>query len=455
VRSAPTVYVPVNDLDSPRLRAAANISRSQIAEGLALLPENRHRKARKFTVAVPHDPVIFLHWNADLDESISRDLRMLCRKVTAIGHSSSLVQMWLEQSPPAPNLFPSNSPTARYRLRVTCSGRLADLDARFNREEWNEYRMLQSDLEASKGKKKGEIKTRIVARFGSSQPSFRRPTASLWQGYDAVKQATPQISAEGTCFDPQLIILGRVGGLPIALESTLQVTRALRDTLMANCPVQPPPEWISGHGDNGSPSTTHHLAFLPLGYVGREHADGHLLGLGIAVPKSIGVEESTRCWRGLLFDEFGFARPPLELRLGQLGVWRVELKEGDASAVALRSETWTGANLGGAKRWATVTPISLDQHPRGADKWSQIEQTIARACERIGLPAPIDIILSSTSMFIGAPNGHAFPRLKRKNGGTINHTHAILTFDKPVVGPILLGAGRYRGYGFCRPLLEE
>ena len=30
--------------------------------------------------------------------------------------------------------------------------------------------------------------------------------------------------------------------------------------------------------------------------------------------------------------------------------------------------------------------------------------------------------------------------------------HAILIFSEPVVGPVLLGAGRYRGYGLCRPL---
>ena len=27
-----------------------------------------------------------------------------------------------------------------------------------------------------------------------------------------------------------------------------------------------------------------------------------------------------------------------------------------------------------------------------------------------------------------------------------------VTFKEPVVGPVLLGAGRYRGYGLCRPL---
>jgi hypothetical protein len=40
----------------------------------------------------------------------------------------------------------------------------------------------------------------------------------------------------------------------------------------------------------------------------------------------------------------------------------------------------------------------------------------------------------------------------RKDGSERRHTHAILVFDEPVRGPVLIGAGRYRGYGFCRPL---
>ena len=50
---------------------------------------------------------------------------------------------------------------------------------------------------------------------------------------------------------------------------------------------------------------------------------------------------------------------------------------------------------------------------------------------------------------------HAFPRLNRKDGSDRRHTHAILVFEEPVRGPILIGAGRYRGYGLCRALEME
>jgi CRISPR-associated protein Csb2 len=455
VRSSVTVYVPVNDLTSPRLNTNATPSSSQIADGLALLPENRYRQPRRFMAAVPRDPVVFLHWSATLDEPTLHALQGLCRKVTAIGHSSSLVQMWLELSPPEANLIASANPAARYRLRVAGAGHLVDLDARYNREEWDQYRQLNLAIAAARGKRQKELKTELAQRFGHSRPSFRRPVPSLWQGYDPVTPAIKQSSAPGTSFGSQLIILRRVDGPSFCLESTLQLTKALRDTLMAKCPVQPVPEWISGHAGDGTASATDHVAFVPLPHVGREHADGHLLGLGLAVPKAISPEEQSRCWRSLLFDKFGFASEPLDLRLGPLGVWQVQLEQSEGHAVALRSETWTAADATGARRWATVTPISFDQHPSGPDKWQQIEQMIARACQRIGLPPPTDIVMSPVSMFIGSPHGRGFPCLRRKSGGNIHHTHAILTFERPVIGPILVGAGRYRGYGFCRPLREE
>ena len=51
-----------------------------------------------------------------------------------------------------------------------------------------------------------------------------------------------------------------------------------------------------------------------------------------------------------------------------------------------------------------------------------------------------------------------FPRIIRKRDGKVDgehrHTHVIAEFDRPVIGPVLIGAGRYRGYGLLRPLHE-
>ena len=418
-RAGGICYVPVNDATSPRFRPGQVLSGSQLADGLGLLPENRLRQPRKFTVAIPHDPIVHLIWDTEIPSVVRESLESLCRKVTCVGHSSSLVQMWVESSPPEANLLPSATPNARYRLRIFNVGRLAELEACFN--------------------------------------AFRRPVPSMWRGYDRSQAAAPgsEKNLVGTCFDAMPLILRRVQGPPLGLHSTLQLTKALRDTLMAACPVQPPPEWISGHAASGQPSTQDHLGFFPLPHVGREHADGHLLGLALAIPRGISSDEQARCLRGVLYSEFGFAQPLPRLRLGSLGTWDLELAEGEGQPVALRPETWTAVTSGGARRWATLTPIALDKHPRGANQWQQIEETIASACQRIGLPAPSDVIVSPVSIFEGAPHARAFPCIQRKSGGNVYHTHAIITFPEAVCGPVLLGAGRYRGYGLCRPLRQE
>jgi CRISPR-associated protein Csb2 len=77
---------------------------------------------------------------------------------------------------------------------------------------------------------------------------------------------------------------------------------------------------------------------------------------------------------------------------------------------------------------------------------------VRHACTRIGLPEPTGVRMAAISAHLGAPPAREFPRLKRKDGGERRHTHVIVEFEEPVVGPVLLGAGRYRGYGLCRPL---
>lgn len=437
-REIVTSYVPVNDTeitrrgdDAKRLGAIQELPSLAKAKdaGLALIPEHRVRQARSFPVSVPdangdldgfdpHMPRVYLTWTATETQASHRQaLESLCAKVTSIGHSASLVQMWVEPSPPAANLIPLDGVATQYRLRVTSDGRLDYLESRH--------------------------------KIG------QRPTSSLWQGYGEALPAGINSPILTSCFDSTLLILRRVEGPRLGLESTLQLTEAIRNTLMSQCAVQPPPAWISGHTTDGSPLQEPHLAFFPLPHVGYDHAEGHLLGAAIAVPRDISAAEQQRCLGAELFDEQGQPRE-LEIRMGRIGVWKVTLDDGNDSRVALQSNTWTAAQIGDrnridARRWATVTPIVFDRHPK---KSGDAERTIAASCQRIGLPAPADVIVESVSMFIGSPHSRRFPNMQRKSGGNLHHTHAILTFKEPVVGPVLVGAGRYRGYGLCRPLRD-
>jgi len=457
-------YVPVNDAVAPRLNPKKTYSDAQ-------LPERRDRQPRFFPTAIPDDPVVYLLWpNDEPSAKIRSALSELCAKVTYLGHSSSLVQMWVEDHLPEgkeANWVPDERPNGK-RFRVCGSGRLAYLETQFNRDAIEEHGQLSADLKAAKGKQEKELTAQLKKRFGDSPPRTMRPAPSRWQTYGRPKQEGVSAKTSRSVFDHNLVVLRRVGGRSFGLESTLQITKALRDTVMSKCPRQPPPEWISGHRTDGGRSEQPHLAVIPLANVGYQHSDGHLLGAGIVVPR--GIESSEMRLLNPLAD-YGESGEPVTttLTFGSLGEWVLQLDDRDSVPVTLQEARWTAyePDRPGARRWATVTPIVFDAHPkdrwskqdsprvraeRQASYWRQVEGMIEAAAERIGLPRPVEVVARADSPFIGVPNARRFQSLQRKDNGSLRHTHAIITFEEPVVGPVLLGAGRYRGYGLCRPL---
>ena len=407
-RETGTTYVPVNDSAPLSRRAGGRPSAQQAHAGLQLLPENRSRQPRQFPVAIPHDPRVYLVWPDDPPPEVRAGLESLCRKVIRVGHSASLVQAWVEDAPPAPNLVPTVG-VAQHPLRVSGPGRLEHLTAQYERG--------------------------------------RRPERSRWVAY-AQAQPESQPAVPSSVFDDRLLALRRVDGRSMGLESTLILTNKLRNAIVKHC-SEPVPEWVSGHTADGRPSQNPHLAFLPLPFVGSEHADGHLLGFALAIPKHVEqAEVGRRLNPVLVFNEDG---SPRRLRLydGANFDWLLEREDRESPPVALRSEVWTRP----ARRWATVTPVVFDRHPKGRDKEGQAERMVAEACERVGLPRPSDVVLSEVSLHVGVPHSRSFPAIRRKSdNGRLQHLHAIVTFDERVAGPVILGAGRYRGYGLCRPV---
>ncbi len=409
-RGVVTSYVPVNDTTAPRVTQGKAPSAKQVKAGLGLLPDHRGRQPRHFPVAIPIDPTVYLVWSSDPPSEIKSGLQSLCCKVTRVGHSASLVQAWVEDSPPPPNLVPTDG-IGGHRLRVSGRGRLDHLIAQYE--------------------------------------NGRRPDRSRWAAY-----AAPRIESEAltrhSVFDSRLLVLRRAKGRRLGLESTLSLTQKLRDAVMKHCP-EPVPEWVSGHTTDGHRSEQPHLAFLPLAYVGHEHADGHLLGVALAVPRTLERPEVRRCLGQSFVTPDGELRG-LRLYGDHIFDWELELGPGDSQAVSLRSETWTRS----ARRWATVTPLVFDRYPKGKSKEQQAEDMVARACERIGLPRPLDVVLNPVSLHLGAPHSRAFPPMIRKSDGARHyHMHAVITFCEPVEGPVLVGTGRYRGYGFFRPVEWE
>jgi len=469
-RRVVTHYVPVNDSEIAgrkkvlELAAATDVKLSEIKNaGLSQLPEFRSRQPRTFPVAIPHHPVVHLVWpDATPLESHRAALEALCRKVTHVGHSASFVQMWLDDAPPPATWVPVVG-LAIHRLRVPGQGRLAYLEDRCKREQSIRFAdmkqgidSLKERVKAAKGPEKKYLEVELASReetmqseFTGDKPIGMRPEPGLWQGYGPLATATPRPSP-GTVFDPNLLVL-TLDGHRLTLRSTLKLMEALRSTFMSGCPQQPPPEWLSGHTPEGRASAAPHLAFLPLPFVEHKNADGKLMGVALALPRDLDHAEAARCLGDLLRDEYGLPRS-IHLFDGQWFDCVAELETRfPPPQKNLRAETWTGP----ARCWASVTPVVLDLHFDGKGKWDQAAESVKTACVRIGLPRPREVLLHPVSMFEGVPRANEFQPITRKSdGGRLHHAHAVIVFDEVVAGPVLVGAGRFRGYGLCRPLSQ-
>ncbi|MFZ5594824.1 MAG: type I-G CRISPR-associated protein Csb2 [Pseudomonadota bacterium] len=436
-------YVPVNDSQRGRNLPDSSEMKKLKEAGLALLSEYRPRQPRSFPVAVPERPNVYLVWPEADAAPFQTALIRLCEKVTHVGHSASLVQMWFEASPPEVNLIPVTRQSI-HRLRVAGAGRLQYLEQRCNRSAVIEYADLQAQMGDAKGKEKKRLKSAMADRFGSSIPVSLRPEPGLWQGYGKPEVEKP--CRLGTVFDDRLLVFA-LTGKRLSLPATLKLTETMRNTLMRLCP-QPIPEWVSGHTLDGAPSPLPHLAVIPMPFVDHAHADGRLMGVALVLPKAVDQSEVARCLGSLLHDEDGLIK---RTKLFD-GPWLecvVELEIRDTPPASLLADLWTRPS----RTWASVTPVALDRHFDGKDKWQLAAESVKDSCERIGLPRPREVMLHPVSLVEGVPHSRDFPYIvRKKDGGRRHHAHAVIVFDEEVQGPLLIGAGRFRGYGLCRPM---
>jgi CRISPR-associated protein Csb2 len=283
------------------------------------------------------------------------------------------------------------------------------------------------------------------------QPPYR-PVISGSHGYGPPDKR--EAGAPGSVFDPKIEIFRLAPKEStfhcLELATTLQLTQRLHEAMLKNvsAPDQTP-EIISGHKPDHSPTDKPHIAYIPIPFVGGQHGDGHLLGFGIVVPRSLDADP--KAVKALMAGLGGLVQNGL--KLGRLGAWSVEEDwESRRPGQMLCAETWTAFEKG-ATRWASVTPVVFDQHPKARSKAQYLvesAQLVTQMCERIGLPRP-SVRVTPVSRFAGAPTAYDFPRLRRKDGSERRQIHVVIEFGQKVVGPILIGAGRYRGYGLLKP----
>ena len=297
------------------------------------------------------------------------------------------------------------------------------------------------------------LKERLADRFPDGRPPApMRPVPGRWQGYGRPQTLFPAEQRPHSVFDPRIVVLA-LGGKRPSLPATLKLTAALRGLLMRRCPQQPPPEWFSGHRPDGNATTKPHMALAPLAFVGSQHADGRIMGLALILPRQLASREAGLCLTPILTaPETGL--PPDDLRLfdGDGLDCSMEVETRERPPTNLNPQTWTRES----RVWASMTPVVLNRHYDGKDKWERSADSLKDMCGHVGLPRPREVLLHPVSLLEGVPHAREFPQLVRKqDGGRRRHSHAVIVFDQPVCGPVLIGAGRFRGYGLCRPMEEK
>ena len=403
-RTAPDVYVPVND---PKASKAMKTY-------IRVLPDYRPRQPRQFPVALPDDPTMELIWKDAVPEAKVLDaLNTLAQCVGYIGHSASLVRcrfLAAAARQSEQKLMPSR--------RWVYSGRLRELEAAYHARP--ERPMISS---------------------GWSVPSQNNLSESgppnTWLVLEAIKGEVPDIRASS------LVCRLLRAALMCGYRRSGQ-----RDTI---------PEVVSGHTPDGMPTRNPHLAIVPMAFAGWPHADGHVLGFALIPPHG----ESLQCIDGFrtAWETVAHYEPDEQQRVLTLrGLpLRGPLHLSPVTEESKRSLS-SGPYLKTSSRWATVTPIVLEHYLKKKHD-AEIQELVADSCKHAGLPRPNPegIWISKHSAVEGVPSARPLAgeppwtqwRLP-KPLRTRQLTHAIIDFEEQVPGPVLLGAGRFTGLGLCR-----
>lgn len=382
-------------LPSPEISASNAVER---AIGLHYVPVNddslprefRNLQPRVFPTVWPESPVVHFIWReAEPSAAVRAALDELASFATYLGHSSSLVRMTFEDTADvAPTHWPAS--TGNLNLRVPHLGRVDALEQRFKRGQ--------------------AVDAGAFARYA-----------------DSSGEPEPVMTSFG-----EMLVVRCAEGRAVPLTATINLTGILRDAVLKKAGENAPPVF-HGHGD------APHVAYVPLPFVGRQYADGHILGLAAVLPRGL-----ARAERRAVITAFGEV---VELTLGSLGEWILEAEPQPTRVTTLEPETWSRPS----KVWATVTPIVFDRFPRERDG-RRAEEIVADSCARIGLPAPTKMELSGFSKFLGAPRAREFRTRRRDTDPPRLTRHAVLHFARPVRGPVIVGAGRFFGLGLCRPI---
>ena len=446
--------------DAAKASTATGRETATVVESvMAVLPENRGKQGRTYPTVIPSDQSVWFAWdNAVASPEDMAALDAILGRVGRIGHSSTLVACRCADTGPGtePSWVPGGTkdPT---RLRVPRTGLIDRLERAYETHRGEEPRTL--------------------------------PAGMISYGRTRASQPEPRVPHLGGDWYVLGLTRAKDQAFPAATQA-LAVTRAVRNALLKHG-EQPPAEVISGHktiaGATGPtpPLDRTHMAVVPLLNAGNEHSDGAIFGVGLVLPRDCtdddrnAVEKAVLAWKD---SGSGVRLAGMEgSRRGSFGIEDLGVdRSGEPEPAWLtatlarrrrttRREYWCGP----ASRWLTVTPIALDRfpgnlrsrQPQTRDRAeAEAQAAIAKACVLAGLaddPDEVAVTVRLDTPLAGladspsrhrSPGRRVYPIYKTGGGGVPRScVHAEITFRAPVSGPVLVGAGRYLGYGLCLP----
>lgn len=427
-----TIKSSSRTIEKLRETVAGFLTGGKLSESnLTVLPEWRTKQPRHFPSVVPDDSRVVMVWpDAAPMESHLEALDRLLARVHRMGHSHSLVFVRRLAEAPDANWVPNADGDTP--LRWVGPGQ---------REALVEYYELHQGVEP-----------RVM------------PTVPV--PYRRAEEVAADTDAPASALAGDFIVYERAGGPPIPITMAASLARTIHRALvkmaeqLPNGTVHPA---VCGRDPDGKVTRESHVLILPLPYVASTYADGSIMGVAFVIPKAVSDEGRIHVLRALGRWE-RHTNPgdrAVMVHLGPQGSLELRRILGRSDRHNLQPHTWCRAS----SSWVSATPIALDRNPKtlwardaqaAAEGERRAIETLSKACERIGLPRPEQVLLERSAPLTGTEPVSAHPSYSPSGQGPMRVlVHARIRFPQAVQGPVVLGAGRFAGAGLLRPVSEK
>lgn len=411
-----------------------------------LLPDDRIRQPRTFPAVHPPAPSVYFTWPDATPTSEQLDrLDGLLSRLGRLGHSSSLVaaSVVAERSTgyevPEPTYVPATG--GGVQLRVMASGLLDALEDSYEQHQGTNPRVLPN----------------LVSSYSNESDPTPAPAGAFSDQWFILAFDNSSSADDGSDSRPTSPPSRVVRDIP--LHRALPWTRAFRSAVH-HYATRDFTGYIGGHSGDGSPMAGVHPAFVPLGFVGSQHSDGRVRAFALVPPVDITDEQMGGLVQAL--QHWSASGGGMRIFTNRSSEGLLAIVSGQDLPVSIRPEAWCLTS----GQWVSATPIVLERFPKGLHSedppirdaaLDHVRQTIRQSIAKQGLPEPVGISIHFDGLLRGSRPVKDFIAYRHGRNSTRRplSVHAVLEFDQPVRGPLLIGEGRHLGYGLMRPIGGE